>query len=109
MAESLVQVCSTADIAVNTVKRFDVGDNSLAVYNIGGTFYATDDECTHGAVSLADGELNGDVIECIGHFGAFHVPTGEAVSAPCSVPLRIYKVVVREDAVFVDLGRTAAV
>ena len=79
----------------------------LAVYNVGGTFYATDNECTHGAASLADGILEGDVIECTLHFGAFNVKTGEAVQAPCFVPLRTYKVAVKDGQVLVDLDKAA--
>ena len=65
------------------MKSFEVGNNVIAVYNLGGTFYATDNECTHGAASLADGILEDDIIECTLHFGAFNVKTGEAVQAPC--------------------------
>jgi nitrite reductase/ring-hydroxylating ferredoxin subunit len=108
MSESLVSVCPTSDIPENSVKRFEVGSNVLAVYNIGGSFYATDNECTHGAASLADGILEGDVIECTLHFGAFNVRTGEAVQAPCFVPLRTYKVEVKDGQVVVDLDKSAS-
>ena len=92
----------------NSVKSFEVGDNVIAVYNLGGTFYATDNECTHGAASLADGILEDDIIECTLHFGAFNVKTGEAVQAPCFTALRTYKVVVQDGQVMVDLDKTAA-
>jgi nitrite reductase/ring-hydroxylating ferredoxin subunit len=105
MAESLV--CPVSDVAENTVKRFDIGPNGLAVYNVGGEFYATDDECTHAAASLSEGILEGDVIECALHFGAFNVKTGEAVQAPCFTPLRTYKVAVRDGQVFVDFDKEA--
>jgi nitrite reductase/ring-hydroxylating ferredoxin subunit len=108
MAESVVRVCSQADVAPASVKAFEVGDLRLAVYNIEGTFYVTDDECTHAAASLADGVLDGDVIECCLHFGAFHVPTGKVVQPPCSIALRTYKVVLEGDDIFVDLDRDAA-
>ena len=107
MSESLVSVCPASEIPENSVKRFEVGSNVLAVYNIGGSFYATDNECTHGAASLADGILEGDVIECTLHFGAFNVRTGEAVQAPCFVPLRTYKVEVKDGQVVVDLDKSA--
>ena len=90
------------------MKAFDVGNNRLAVYNIDGKFYVTDDECTHASASLADGMLDGDVIECCVHFGAFHVPTGEARAAPCEVALRTYKVLMQGDDIYVDLNRNAA-
>jgi nitrite reductase/ring-hydroxylating ferredoxin subunit len=107
MPESLVSVCPASEITENSVQRFEVGDTTLAVYNIGGNFYATDNECTHGAASLADGILDGEIIECTLHFGAFNVRTGEAVQAPCFTPLRTYKVVVQDGQVLVDLDKEA--
>ena len=44
--DSVVRVCAKADVAEGSVKAFAVGANTLAVYNIDGTFYVTDDECT---------------------------------------------------------------
>ena len=103
----LVTVCPTSEVPENSMKSFEVGTNVIAVYNVGGTFYATDNECTHGAASLADGILEGDVVECSLHFGAFNVKTGEAVQAPCFTALRTYKVVVENGEVRIDLDKTA--
>jgi ethylbenzene dioxygenase ferredoxin component len=105
---SVVRVCAKADVAPGSVKAFAVGPNTLAVYNIGGAFYVTDDERTHAAASLADGMLEDDVIECCMHMGSFHVPTGKVVQAPCEIPLRTYRVVPKDDDIFVDLDRNAA-
>jgi nitrite reductase/ring-hydroxylating ferredoxin subunit len=93
-------VCATADLAPGTVKRVEIGGDGYAVYNIDGSFYVTDDRCTHGLASLAEGALEGDVIECAMHFGGFHVPTGKPVLPPCSIPLRTYVVEVRDEQVF---------
>ena len=107
-AENIVRVCSKSEVAPASVKAFAVGTKTLAVYNIDGTFYVTDDECTHAAASLADGMLEGDVIECCMHMGSFHVPTGRVVDPPCEVPLRTYQVTLKGDDIFVDLSRNAA-
>ena len=107
MAESPVSVCATSDVPENSVKSFEVGTNVIAVYNIGGEFFATDNECTHASASLADGILEGDVIECTMHFGAFNVKTGEVVAPPCNVPLRTYRVAVKDGQVLVDLEKEA--
>lgn len=107
-ADSVIRICSRSDVAPGSVKAVAVGDKTLAVYNIDGTFYVTDDACTHAAASLADGMLEGDVIECCMHMGSFHVPTGNVVAPPCEVPLRTYKVVLKGDEVFADLTRNAA-
>jgi Rieske Fe-S protein len=66
------------------------------------------DECTHAAASLADGMIDGDVIECCMHMGSFHIPTGKVMQPPCEVPLRTYQVVLKDEDVFADLKRNAA-
>jgi ethylbenzene dioxygenase ferredoxin component len=108
MPDNVVRVCAQADIAPETVKAFEVGDKQLAVFKIDGKFYVTDDECTHASASLADGILEGDVIECSLHFGAFHVPTGAVKAPPCALALRTYKVLLQGDDIFIDLDRDAA-
>jgi nitrite reductase/ring-hydroxylating ferredoxin subunit len=107
-ANSVVRVCAKSEVAPGSVRAFAVGDKTLAVYNIDGTFYVTDDECTHAAASLADGMIDGDVIECCMHMGSFHIPSGKVVEPPCEVPLRTYQVVLGDEDVFADLGRNAA-
>jgi nitrite reductase/ring-hydroxylating ferredoxin subunit len=93
-------VCAVGDLEPGTVKRVEIDGDGYAVYNIDGRFYVTDDRCTHGLASLAEGELQGDVIECAMHFGGFHVPTGKPVLPPCSIPLRTFAVEVRDGQVF---------
>ena len=108
MAETLV--CAAADVPENGVISREVGDELVAIYNINGTFYATEARCTHGMANLADGILEGEEIECSFHFGKFHVPTGKPTEPPCFVPLKTYKTELRDGQVFVDLetaGSTA--
>jgi len=108
MADNVVRVCSQAEIAPESVKAFEVGDKRLAVYNLEGQIYVTDDECTHASASLADGFLEDGVIECALHAGAFDVRTGEVKAPPCAFALRTYKVELRGDDVYVDLDKNAA-
>ncbi len=103
-----VPVCAVADIPPGTVKSFEVGEENVAVYNIDDTFYATEARCTHATADLADGILEGDIIECSMHFGAFNVKTGKAVQAPCTIDLKTFKTEVRDGQVFVDLSVPAA-
>ena len=108
MAENPVPVCAAADLPPGNVKSFQVGDELVAVYNIDGTFYATEAQCTHASADLADGILEGDVVECSLHFGAFHVPSGKAVQAPCCVDLKTFRTEVKDGQVYVDLSAPAA-
>ncbi len=108
MAENVVRVCAQSEVGPETAKAYEVGDKRLAVYNLGGEFYVTDDECTHASASLADGILEDGIIECTLHFGAFDVKTGAVKAPPCSIALRTYKVILQGDDVCVDLDRDAA-
>lgn len=74
------------------VARADLAGHSIALYVVDGAYYATADLCTHGQASLADGYLEGALIECPLHQGTFDVTTGAAVGAPCTVALRTYPV-----------------
>jgi ethylbenzene dioxygenase ferredoxin component len=103
VSDKLVFICKTSDLEPGTVKRVEIGDSGVAVYNIEGTYYVTDDRCTHGLSSLSEGELMGDEIECSMHFGAFHVPTGKPTLAPCSIALKTYRVETKGEDVFAEM------
>lgn len=76
----------------------------FAVYRLDGQFYATDDMCTHGMVSLSNGDVADGQIFCPLHGGAFDIRTGKATELPCRQALKIYAVVVQGDELFADLG-----
>ena len=68
-----------------------------------GAFYAIDDTCTHANVSLAEGEIEGDRIECWLHGSRFDLRTGECLDAVGKepMPLTVWSVEVRDGVVFV--------
>lgn len=92
----------TDDLSPGEVRQVAIGALTLAVYNIDGTYYATDDTCTHAFASLSEGSIDGDVIECPLHQGCFHIPTGKAVSSPVVEDLCTYAVEVVGNDVFVE-------
>ena len=89
-----IRVCGASDLAAGQGKRVLVaGRAPIAVFNIDGRFYVTDDDCTHGLSSLAkDGQIEGHEIECGWHGGRFNILTGEATGAPCVIRLKTYAV-----------------
>ena len=59
-----------------------VSDREVALYNIDGDFYATDNFCTHGHARLCEGYLEGHEIECPLHQGRSMF----ARARPCAPP-----------------------
>jgi nitrite reductase/ring-hydroxylating ferredoxin subunit len=99
-----LELCRTTDVADGGALRVEAGGLVLAVFNVDGTFFVTDDACTHGPGSLAEGYLDGEVVECNFHGGQFNVRTGEVVSPPCMVPVRSYPATVEGGRVVIDLA-----
>jgi len=100
---SRVELCKVADIAAGEVRRVEAAGLTLAVYNIDGDFYTTDDHCTHGPGSLSEGFVEGDVIECNFHQGRFNIRTGEVVAPPCMTPVKTYKTFIDDGRVCIEL------
>ena len=102
MAERIM-LCSTADVSVGGALKVEKNDLILAVFNVNGEFYVTDDTCTHGPGSLSEGYITDDVVECDFHNGAFNIKTGEVVAPPCIVPLKTYPAIVEDGNVFIEV------
>jgi nitrite reductase/ring-hydroxylating ferredoxin subunit len=98
-----ILLCSTADVAVGGALKVEANDLTLAVFNVDGEFYVTDDTCTHGPGSLSEGYITDDVVECDFHNGAFNIKTGEVVAPPCIIPLKTYPAVVVDGSVFIEV------
>ena len=81
----------------------DVGGKSIALYQIDGEVYATDNICTHGNARLCDGFLEGHEIECPLHQGKFDIRTGKALCAPLIDDIKTYPVRIEGNRVFVAL------
>ncbi|MEN0108004.1 MAG: non-heme iron oxygenase ferredoxin subunit [Pseudomonas sp.] len=88
------------------VANSEVGD--ICVYNLGGEYFATADMCTHATASLAEGDIEDDLITCPVHWGQFDIRTGQAVTFPCERHLRTYRVIVTDKEVFAETSEISA-
>ena len=92
MTAAPTTVCAIADLAPNSATRFVVDGLPVAVVRIGDDVYAIGDTCSHGAVSLSEGEVRGDdrEIECWKHGSSFSLVTGEALTLPATQPVPVF-------------------
>ena len=106
MSETAVWVDAAAsdEIDEDDVKRFRHGDLCIAVFNLGGRFFATSDICTHAFAHLSDGYVDGETVECPLHQGLFHIPTGRPMSPPVTEPLKTYPTRVEGKRIYVQLN-----
>jgi len=83
--------------------RVIVDGRKVALYNVDGTVYATDDTCSHAEASLSEGCLRGDEIECPKHGARFNVKTGQALCLPAWAPIETFAVKVEDGEIKISL------
>ncbi|HLE78678.1 MAG TPA: non-heme iron oxygenase ferredoxin subunit [bacterium] len=96
-----VAVATTEEIPPGTAKLVHINGYRVAIFNVGGTFHAIDDVCTHEEASLAAGPVYGDIVACPKHGSRFHIPTGRVLSLPAVRPVDTYPVKVEDGRVWV--------
>ncbi len=101
-AMSKIELCSVDEVAEGEAIRVEKEGLALAVFNLNGQFYVTDDLCTHGPGLLHEGYIDGDIVECNFHNGSFNIKTGEVVDPPCMIPVKTYRTMVEGDKVFIE-------
>jgi len=92
-----ITLCRREEVEAGKALRIENGKLVLAVFNLEGEFFVTDDACTHGPGSLSEGCIEGDIVECDFHNGAFNIRTGAVAAAPCMVPVKTYPVIIGAD------------
>jgi uncharacterized protein YbjT (DUF2867 family)/nitrite reductase/ring-hydroxylating ferredoxin subunit len=83
-----------------------VGD--VAVFNVGGSFCATQDKCTHRLGPLSKGKLDGSTVTCPYHGAQFNVCTGAPLRGPGKDPLQTYRVSVEGEVARVEASLVEA-
>ncbi len=97
------RVASISQVPAGQVRVFSVGARSIALANVGGSFHAIDNLCTHDNGPLGEGTLHGDLVECPRHGARFDVKTGAVRALPAVRPVRSYPVRVEGEEVSVDV------
>ncbi len=98
-----IYACPVADVPEGEALRIDTSP-VIALFNVGGEFYAINDRCSHGNASMSEGYLEDDAtVECPLHAASFCLKTGKALCLPATDPLTTYPVHVEGGDIFIDL------
>ncbi len=99
-----IRICPVADIKPGKSIRVKVGDLAIAIVRTkAGDIKAIDDKCSHGEISLSEGFVDGDTIECWAHGAKFSLATGEALTLPAFEPVATYEVIIDNDEIYLEI------
>ena len=103
MTSEFIQLANKNEIAEGRVKVYQAAGKRIAVCNVGGSFYAVADLCTHDGGPLGEGELVDHQIECPRHGARFDIETGKATCLPAVLPITTYEIEERNNELWISV------
>jgi 3-phenylpropionate/trans-cinnamate dioxygenase ferredoxin subunit len=100
------RVCAVDEVPTDEALGVTVGDLEVAVARDSHEFFAIQNECSHAAVALSEGEVADCQIECWLHGSRFDLRTGKPTGLPATEPVAVFPVEVRDDGIYVDTAVT---
>jgi 3-phenylpropionate/trans-cinnamate dioxygenase ferredoxin subunit len=100
---NFVPVCRVSDVPEGGRAVFEIADRFVAVFHVGGRFYALDDCCTHDGGPLGEGRLEGYIVQCPRHGAKFDIRDGRVLSMPAVADTRSFPVRIEAEEVFIRL------
>ena len=98
-----IRICALEDLKPGKALRVVISDHPIALVRAKtGDVFALDDKCSHGEISLSEGFVDKDTIECWAHGAKFSLETGAALTLPAFEPVAVHEVVVENGEVFID-------
>lgn len=99
-----LRICALEDIKPGKSIRVKVGDNAIAIVRTpAGEVKALDDKCSHGEISLSEGFIDNETIECWAHGAKFDLNTGKPLSLPAYEPVATYEVLIDNGDIFLEI------
>jgi 3-phenylpropionate/trans-cinnamate dioxygenase ferredoxin component len=106
-----VRACALTDVPTDEALAVTIGAYEVAVARDGDEVFAIQDQCSHAAVALSEGEVDDCTVECWLHGSRFDLRSGKPTGLPATEPVATFPVEVRTnddgvDEIFVDTTTT---
>ncbi len=86
------RVVDVSDLEPGGMQVVEAAGLKILICNVEGRYFAVEDLCTHAAIPLSEGRLEGCVVECSVHGARFDVSDGSVVRRPALRPLWTFPV-----------------
>jgi 3-phenylpropionate/trans-cinnamate dioxygenase ferredoxin subunit len=97
------RICSLDELTPNEAVRVEIDGVAIAlVMDSAGNCHAIGDTCTHGDISLAEGFVEDETLECWAHGSKFSLKTGKPLTLPAFEPVPVYELTIVDGVVFID-------
>ena len=98
-----MRICPADDNKPGNALRVTIENHPIALVRLeDGNFRAIDDKCSHGEISLSEGFVEDETLECWAHGAKFDLNTGVPLSLPAYEAVKIYEVIIENEEVYVE-------
>ncbi len=97
-----IKIGKKSDIKEGNSKIVDAAGKQIAVFNVGGNFYAISNVCSHQGGPLGEGFLSGTGVTCPWHAWEYDLKDGQCVTMP-GMGVETFKVSVVGEEIFVEV------
>ena len=99
-----IRVAAFSDVPMGEAKAIRLGEGrSIALFNVDGRIYATDNQCPHMGYPLTRGAVRHGILTCDWHGRSFDLEGGGCFNYECD-DLQTFSVDVRQDEIWIELG-----
>jgi nitrite reductase (NADH) small subunit len=102
--ENWIRITAAEDLPPGECREYVAGERIVALFNVGGTFYALDGICPHQGGPLGKGALSGCIVTCPWHGFQFDVTTGKHQTSS-SLTQPSFAVKIEDGGVWVEINR----
>lgn len=104
------KVFALEDLELGKAKKVTVAGIAIAVVrDSAGTVHALGDTCTHGDISLSEGFVEDETLECWAHGSAFGLNDGKPRNLPAYEPVPVFAVEIIDGDIYIDPSNQLAV
>jgi 3-phenylpropionate/trans-cinnamate dioxygenase ferredoxin subunit len=97
------KICSYEELEPDQAVKVEIDGIPMAVVrDSAGDVFAIGDTCTHGDISLSEGFVEDDTIECWAHGSKFSLKTGRPLTLPAYEPVPVFKVELIDGDIYID-------
>lgn len=86
---AFVQVCNVSDVQLGKGMSAEANGIQIALFNIGGKFYAIQGTCPHRGGPLGEGDVQDETVTCPLHGWQFNVTNGNGMAKVQTFPTKI--------------------
>ncbi|MCU1480764.1 MAG: non-heme iron oxygenase ferredoxin subunit [Subtercola sp.] len=98
-----IRICALTELNENEALRVEIDGVAIAVVkDSAGECHAIGDTCTHGDISLAEGFVEDETLECWAHGSKFSLLTGKPLTLPAYEPVPVYELSIVDGDIYID-------